>query len=159
MSGEINSEVSDQAATTALVREAFASRPGIKADSLDGLTIMAQDWWFNLRPSNTEPLLRLNVEAEDEATLTKVTDEVLHIVRENALQARLHLPSRDLGELVNIDDWLLEILACPKCHSPLRADDEACELVCTNSECGLAYPVRDDIPVLLVSEARDPAAS
>jgi uncharacterized protein YbaR (Trm112 family) len=60
---------------------------------------------------------------------------------------------------VNIDDWLLEILACPKCHSPLRADDEACELVCTNSECGLAYPVRDDIPVLLVSEARDPAAS
>jgi uncharacterized protein YbaR (Trm112 family) len=60
---------------------------------------------------------------------------------------------------VNIDDWLLEILACPKCHSPLRADDEASELVCTNSECGLAYPVRDDIPVLLVSEARDPAAS
>jgi uncharacterized protein len=60
---------------------------------------------------------------------------------------------------VNIDDWLLEILACPKCHSPLRTDDEASELVCTNSECGLAYPVRDDIPVLLVSEARDPAAS
>jgi len=85
MSGEINSEVSDQAATTALVREAFASRPGIKVDNLDGLTIMAQDWWFNLRPSNTEPLLRLNVEAEDDATLAKVTDEVLHIVRENAL--------------------------------------------------------------------------
>lgn len=60
---------------------------------------------------------------------------------------------------MNIDDWLLEILACPKCHSPLRADDEASELVCTNSECGLAYPVRDDIPVLLVSEARDPAAT
>ena len=60
---------------------------------------------------------------------------------------------------MNIDDWLLEILACPKCHSPLRADDEASELVCTNSECGLVYPVRDDIPVLLVSEARDPAAS
>jgi uncharacterized protein len=60
---------------------------------------------------------------------------------------------------LNIDDWLLEILACPKCHSPLRVDDEASELVCTNSECGLAYPVRDDIPVLLVSEARDPAAS
>jgi len=60
---------------------------------------------------------------------------------------------------VNIDDWLLEILACPKCHSPLRVDDDASELVCTNSECGLAYPVRDDIPVLLVSEARDPAAT
>ncbi len=60
---------------------------------------------------------------------------------------------------MNIDDWLLEILACPKCHAPLRADDEACELVCTSAECGLAYPVRDDIPVLLVSEARDPAGS
>jgi phosphomannomutase len=83
MSGEINSDVSDQAGTTARVREAFASRPGIKADDLDGLTIMAQDWWFNLRPSNTEPLLRLNVEAEDDATLAKVTGEVLHIVREN----------------------------------------------------------------------------
>jgi len=64
-----------------------------------------------------------------------------------------------LENSVKIDDWLLEILACPKCRSPLRVDDEASELVCTNPECGLAYPVRDDIPVLLVSEARDPAAS
>jgi uncharacterized protein len=53
---------------------------------------------------------------------------------------------------MNIDDWLLEILACPKCHADLRADDAASELVCTG--CGLAYPVRDDIPVLLVEEAR-----
>jgi uncharacterized protein len=60
---------------------------------------------------------------------------------------------------LNIDDWLLEILACPKCHSPVRVDEEASELVCTNTECGLAYPVRDDIPVMLVDEARDPAAS
>jgi uncharacterized protein len=60
---------------------------------------------------------------------------------------------------VKIDDWLLEILACPKCHSPVRVDEEASELVCTNTECGLAYPVRDDIPVMLVDEARDPAAS
>ena len=59
---------------------------------------------------------------------------------------------------MNIDDWLLEILACPNCRSPLRADREASELVCTNAECGLAYPVRDDIPVLLVSEARSPQA-
>ncbi len=85
MSGEINSEVSDQAAATARVREAFAGRPGISADELDGLTVSAPAWWFNLRPSNTEPLLRLNVEAEDDATLAKVTDEVLHIVREDAL--------------------------------------------------------------------------
>jgi len=60
---------------------------------------------------------------------------------------------------MKIDSWLLEILACPKCHSPLRADDAASELVCTGADCGLAYPVRDDIPVLLIDEARAPGAS
>jgi len=59
---------------------------------------------------------------------------------------------------VKIDEWLLDILACPKCHASLRVDEEASELVCTGEGCGLAYPVRDDIPVLLVDEARDPAA-
>jgi uncharacterized protein YbaR (Trm112 family) len=59
---------------------------------------------------------------------------------------------------VQIDEWLLDILACPKCRSPLRADAAADELVCTGADCGLAYPVRDDIPVLLIDEARDPAA-
>jgi uncharacterized protein YbaR (Trm112 family) len=49
---------------------------------------------------------------------------------------------------------LLDILACPNCRAELRADDEAAELVCTS--CGYAYPVRDDIPVLLVDEARRP---
>lgn len=57
---------------------------------------------------------------------------------------------------MKIDDWLMEILACPVCHAPLRADEQASELVCTNAECALAYPVRDDIPVLLVDEARRP---
>jgi uncharacterized protein len=57
---------------------------------------------------------------------------------------------------VKIDNWLLEILACPQCHAPLRADDEASELVCTNPDDGLAFPVRDDIPVLLIDEARRP---
>ena len=59
---------------------------------------------------------------------------------------------------MQIDGWLLDILACPKCHSPLRADEPASELVCTNTDgtCGLVYPVRDDIPVLLVDEARRP---
>ncbi len=56
---------------------------------------------------------------------------------------------------MNLDAALLEILACPDCKSPLKADDEASELVCTR--CGLAYPVRDDIPVLLVDEARKPS--
>jgi hypothetical protein len=60
---------------------------------------------------------------------------------------------------VKLDDWLLDVLACPKCHATLRVDDEASELVCTNQECGLAYPVRDDIPILLVDEARRPGGS
>ncbi|GAA2623546.1 phosphomannomutase/phosphoglucomutase [Actinomadura fulvescens] len=80
-SGEINSEVADQAATTEQVREAFAGRPGVTIDELDGLTVGAADWWFNLRPSNTEPLLRLNAEADDEQTMAAVRDEVLAIVR------------------------------------------------------------------------------
>ncbi|HVB41554.1 MAG TPA: phosphomannomutase/phosphoglucomutase [Streptosporangiaceae bacterium] len=82
-SGEINSAVSDQVAATEKVRQAFTALPDVTADELDGLTINGPDWWFNLRPSNTEPLLRLNVEAADQATLAKVTDEVLHIVRED----------------------------------------------------------------------------
>jgi uncharacterized protein YbaR (Trm112 family) len=53
---------------------------------------------------------------------------------------------------MNLDPALLEILACPACHARLRVDDAAGELVCTG--CRLAYPVRDDIPVLLVDQAR-----
>ena len=53
-----------------------------------------------------------------------------------------------------IDEWLLEILVCPQSKAPLRLDEEAGELVCDES--GLAYPIRDGIPVLLVDEARSP---
>ena len=80
-SGEINSTVDDQAARTAAVRAAYADVPGVAFDELDGLTVTVADWWFNLRASNTEPLLRLNVEAREEATMAKVRDEVLAIVR------------------------------------------------------------------------------
>jgi phosphomannomutase len=79
--GEINSEVRDAGAATREVRRAFAARPGVTLDDLDGLTVSGGGWWFNLRPSNTEPLLRLNAEAADEATLTALRDEVLSIVR------------------------------------------------------------------------------
>ncbi len=79
--GEINSEVADQAGATARVRAEFASRPGVTSDELDGLTITGDGWWFNLRPSNTEPLLRLNLEASDEDTMLRLRDEVLGIVR------------------------------------------------------------------------------
>jgi phosphomannomutase len=80
-SGEINSEVEDQAGITAQVREVYASRPGVTTDDLDGLTVQAPDWWFNLRPSNTEPLLRLNVEAADPAAMESLRDDVLELVR------------------------------------------------------------------------------
>ncbi len=56
---------------------------------------------------------------------------------------------------MKLDPALLEILVCPDCKAALKADDAASELVCTG--CGLAYPVRDDIPVLLVDEARKPS--
>ena len=80
-SGEINSEVTDQGATTARVKDIYAAQPGVSTDELDGLTVIGGTWWFNLRPSNTEPLLRLNVEAADEAAMTALRDEVLGLVR------------------------------------------------------------------------------
>lgn len=80
-SGEINSTVADQSASLTAVRTAFASRDGVTLDDLDGLTVTAADWWFNLRASNTEPLLRLNVEARDEATMKRVRDEALSLIR------------------------------------------------------------------------------
>ena len=83
-SGEINSTVSDVAAATAVVQASFAQRPDVTVDFLDGMTVTADHWWFNLRPSNTEPLLRLNVEADDEAAMTAVRDEVLALVRRPA---------------------------------------------------------------------------
>jgi phosphomannomutase len=81
-SGEINSTVSDQAGRTAAVREAFGGRDGVRIDEMDGLTVELPDGsWFNLRPSNTEPLLRLNVEARDADAVAALRDEVLEIVR------------------------------------------------------------------------------
>ncbi|GAA0338259.1 phosphomannomutase/phosphoglucomutase [Streptomyces blastmyceticus] len=80
-SGEINSTVADQAGRAAAVKAAYADRDDVQLDELDGLTVTAADWWFNLRASNTEPLLRLNVEARDEQTVARIRDEVLSVVR------------------------------------------------------------------------------
>src|SRR3712207_2795967 len=79
-SGEINSEVEDQGATLEMVEDRFATDDA-KVDHLDGLTVDLGDWWFNLRPSNTEPLLRLNVEAEDKNTMERKRDELLSLIR------------------------------------------------------------------------------
>jgi len=80
-SGEINSEVADVHATITKVETHYASQQGTKLDHLDGLTVEFADWWFNLRASNTQPLLRLNVEANNTALLAQHTQEVLALVR------------------------------------------------------------------------------
>ncbi|MFE0458265.1 phosphomannomutase/phosphoglucomutase [Kitasatospora sp. NPDC058965] len=80
-SGEINSEVADQAGRAAAVKAAYGDLAGVSVDELDGLTVAGADWWFNLRASNTEPLLRLNVEAKDPARMAELRDAVLAIVR------------------------------------------------------------------------------
>ena len=83
LSGEINSKVQDVAAAKARVEEAFAGRASF--DHLDGVTVKGTDsngawWWFNVRASNTEPLLRLNVEAREQASMEAIRDEVLGLI-------------------------------------------------------------------------------
>ncbi|PVZ14901.1 phosphomannomutase/phosphoglucomutase [Actinomycetospora cinnamomea] len=81
-SGEINSTVDDAQAVMAEVEQTYGAREGVTTDDLDGLTVVLPDGaWFNLRPSNTEPLLRLNVEAADEDAVAALRDEVLALVR------------------------------------------------------------------------------
>jgi phosphomannomutase len=82
--GEINSTVSDQAAVVAELEQEYAGRPGVRVDHLDGLTVAHEAWWFNVRPSNTEPLLRLNAEAADRVTLDRLRDDVLATIRRDS---------------------------------------------------------------------------
>jgi len=78
-SGEINSEVADQQAVLRRLESRFSDG---ELDYLDGLTVSYPDWWFNVRPSNTQPLLRLNVEANDPALLEEKTQAVLSVIRQ-----------------------------------------------------------------------------
>ena len=79
-SGEINTKVEDVQQATENVKERFLSAD-VEIDYLDGLTVNGDSWWFNLRPSNTEPLLRLNVEAKDQAQMQSIRDQVLALIR------------------------------------------------------------------------------
>jgi phosphomannomutase len=81
VSGEINSEVEDPFRVIDEVEAAYAEMDGVDLDRLDGLTVAHADWTFNVRPSNTEPLLRLNAEGRDTATMSRVRDDVLHLIR------------------------------------------------------------------------------
>ncbi|WP_432477006.1 phosphomannomutase/phosphoglucomutase [Nocardioides sp. GXQ0305] len=84
LSGEINSTVDDPGRVLEQVRATYAGRDGVTLDELDGLTVSHDDWWFNVRPSNTEPLLRLNAEGRDPATMERVRDAALDLIRSHA---------------------------------------------------------------------------
>ncbi len=80
-SGELNTVVSDPAVMVRAVESAFAGQPGVEVDHLDGVSVQHAAWWFNVRPSGTEPVLRVNVEARDSAMMASVRDRVLDLVR------------------------------------------------------------------------------
>jgi len=171
-SGEINSTVADAGAATAAVRSwaqawGLAEGKDVEFDELDGMTVSHKGdpmWWFNLRASNTEPLLRLNVEAADRQTMERFRDDVLLIVRADqgtaaappaVAPAAASAPAASAPVAV-IEPWLREILRCPQCRSTLvdGSGPEGPELHCTNAGCRRAYRIEDGIPVLLVDESR-----
>ncbi|MDF1596249.1 MAG: phosphomannomutase/phosphoglucomutase [Acidimicrobiia bacterium] len=138
-SGEINLSVADQNAALVTVERKFADG---EIDKTDGLTVSWSDRWFNLRPSNTEPVLRLNVEGADAAMVDRMVSEVRTVIEGSPSPAGLIAPE------------LKAILVCPKCHGDLREDVGASKLECL--DCGLRYPVEDGIPVMLIDEAEQP---
>jgi phosphomannomutase len=133
-SGEINFEVEDKEAAIAAIAGAFAG----ETDRLDGLTVDLGDRWLNVRPSNTEPVLRLNVEAPDAAGVEELVTRVRSILMER----------KNTGLL---PDGLLEIMQCPSCAGTLSEVEEPPSLLCGG--CGLRYPVEDGIPVMLIDQA------
>ncbi|CAN5910625.1 phosphomannomutase/phosphoglucomutase [soil metagenome] len=80
-SGEINSEVEDQDVTMKSVEDHYSAGKGVEIDHLDGMSVDFGNWWFNLRPSNTEPLLRLNVEADSRDLMETKRDELLGLIQ------------------------------------------------------------------------------
>jgi phosphomannomutase len=166
-SGEINSTVADVQAATADVRgwaQAWGRDEGqdVEFDELDGMTVTHRGdpmWWFNLRASNTEPLLRLNVEAKDEPTMQRVRDDVLSIVRGKKITDEpqpADVAATSDPSAPRVEPWLREILRCPQCRSKLSdgSGPTGPELHCTNTACRRAYRIDDGIPVLLVDESR-----
>lgn len=139
-SGEINSVVADAAAIVQLVKNHYSH---CEQDNLDGLTVKGDAWWFNLRSSNTEPLLRLNLEAADADAGNALVAEVRSLINSQETA-----PS---GEAMTLDPRLLEILACPEDKGPLLwiAD----ESILYNPRLTRSYEVKDNIPVMLVDEA------
>jgi uncharacterized protein YbaR (Trm112 family) len=136
-SGEINTRVDNQAAVIAAITAKYAEHD---LDELDGLTVSADTWWFNVRASNTEPLLRLNVEARDTVEMRRLRDTVLELMQAPTISAPY-----------GIAPQLWAVLACPcDSHGPLVGAPESPtpELECT--VCNARFPVRDGIPVMML---------
>ena len=140
-SGEINVPVDDD--PHAVIDGIADAYPDAEQDRTDGLTVDLGDWWFNVRPSNTEPVLRLNLEAADDESCRAHVDEVL------ALMKRMGPHERQ--ELMGLDARLLEILACPEDRGPLLYFTDEDSLY--NPRLHRRYAVRDGIPIMLIDEA------
>lgn len=145
-SGEINTEVADPAAVLRGVEEHYRDIAGLTLDHLDGLTVGTDRWWFNLRPSNTEPLLRLNAEAGDPRSTDRLVAEVQALMTGAVTTGAVEAGAAATG---GVDPDLLAILRCPVTRSPLTVvvDDQGSTWL--YNESGLRYPVTDGIPVLL----------
>lgn len=143
-SGEINTRVENQVSVISAIKSQYSQ---FDLDELDGLTVSSADWWFNVRASNTEPLLRLNVEASDLSQMQQLRDEVLGLM--NAPTEAASPASSGIPWGIAPDLWA--VLACPcPAHGAITPgpDSQTPELVCT--VCGTHFPVRDGIPVMLL---------
>ena len=118
----------------------LAEHPEAEQSRLDGLTVDLGDWWFNVRPSNTEPLVRLNVEAADTGEL-------------RGPHGRGALPDKGAGLTMALDPLLLEILACPQDKGPLLYFPDEAALY--NPRLRRRYAINDGIPDMLIDDAED----
>ena len=142
-SGEINTRVDNQAS----VIEAITAKYGEHdLDELDGLTVAADTWWFNVRASNTEPLLRLNVEAREPDKMEELRDDSLSIM--NQTSSNQTSSNQTSSAPFGIAPELWAVLSCP-CDAHGALIPESTGLVCT--VCNAHFPVRDGIPVMLLN--------
>jgi uncharacterized protein YbaR (Trm112 family) len=161
-SGEINTVVADQVAAMNHIKSVYSTRTDlgpITFDDLDGLSVDSDTWWFNVRPSNTEPLLRLNVEAKDPALMITLRDHVLSLMKDSTSTSTATATSTSSSSPApaGIAPELWAVLACPcPAHGALRASAEPDRIEC--AVCGLRFPILDGIPVMLLDSA-EPAPS
>ena len=145
-SGEINSKVDDPAA---VIERVAAAYPAEAQDRLDGLTVDLGDWWFNLRPSNTEPLLRLNLEAAGCGKVCPPRRRGPSPHRRRPRRSPTPAPKEPAP--MALDPQLLEILACPDDKGPLLYFEDEDTLY--NPRLKRRYAIKDDIPIMLIDEA------